>query len=257
MPDSINSDKKRIPDFTSLSRDELYKLDIYHNMDVSMCLSQLNKLYGQINKEQDKDIIASISGNTVIDIGSGLGTLSNRLRDQKFDVVSIEPNPDSAKIASDVFGIEALQYSIYNTPFEDDKFETAIMRECTEHLDMELALNEIRRICSKRVIIFQTNLNTLTTLLRKRGGHDEYNPQNLYYYQDVLKKYGFTQQHIVYRDPFAFPLSGGYSCKQLIPHSVKLEKMIVWTDAQINKLLRVIHVQKYLCWRYILIADKP
>lgn len=256
MEKKENVEYSKLPDFSSLSKEQLYILDIYHKINPDFCKKQLGGLYGNINDLQDKEIIKSVFGNKVLDVGSGLGTLSYRLKKSKYDVTSIEPNEDSSKIAKELFNIDSLPYSIYNTPFSDNEFDTVIFRECVEHLDFELLLPELNRICSKRVIIFQTNLNFLTRSLRTRGDHEEFNTRELDHYQNSLNKFGFKEQSVKYRDPIAFPISGGYHCKQLIPKNNFLENRILDIDIFANKILNYLSISKYFCWRYLLVADK-
>jgi hypothetical protein len=117
-------------------------------------------------------------------------------------------------------------------------------------------MREINRICRHRVIVFQTNLNPLITLARKRIGHEEFNPQQLAYYQKNLADAGFSKQTVIFRDPLAFPLSGGYHAKQLVPRNVIFERAIFNIDGAVTKFLRFTKIAPLLCWRYLLISDK-
>jgi len=246
----------KFPDFSSLTNEELIELEIYHDFDPDFCVRQLNRLYGKINAIQDQEIVKSVYDGKVLDVGSGFGSLSYRLKKNNIDVTSLEPDENSAKIAKAQYGIDSRNYSIYDTPFSDNEFDTVILRECVEHLDFELAMDEIRRICSKRVLIFQTNLNFVTEISRRERDHEEFNPQKLSYYKEYLAKYGFSEQKIIYRDPIAFPLSGGYQYRQLFPKCEFLENGLLKFDGVLNSVLGALRLSKYICWRYLLIADK-
>jgi SAM-dependent methyltransferase len=248
--------KNSIADPTQMTEEELYRLNIYHATDENHSEKQLHSLYGWVNEDQDKQIIISVHGKRVLDVGAGYGTLSRRLKDMGIDVIAIEPNPHTREIAKKWNNVDELPYGIYQTPFDDNYFDTVIMRECVEHLDFPSAMREINRICKRRVLVFQTNLNPLITLARKRIGHEEFNPQKLEYYQKNLADAGFSKQIVIFRDPLAFPLSGGYHARQLVPRNVLLEHAIINIDGAVTKFLRFTKMAPLFCWRYLLLSDK-
>jgi SAM-dependent methyltransferase len=244
------------PDPTKMTEEELYAHNIYHAADDSQSEKQLHSLYGLINEDQDREIISAACGKKVLDVGAGYGTLSRRLKEAGFDVTAIEPNPHTRELAKKWNQVDELPYSIYKTPFEDNYFDTVILRECVEHLNFPEALKEINRICRTRVLVFQTNLNPLITLARKRIGHEEFNPQKLEYYKVNLEKSGFPKQKVLFRDPLAFPLSGGYHASQKIPRRPSIERFVLSFDKILTRLLRGSGLAPRICWRYLLTADK-
>jgi SAM-dependent methyltransferase len=248
--------KKPVADPSLMSEEELYRLNIYHTSDSNYSQKQLNSLYGLVNEDQDHTIVNAVHGKTVLDVGAGYGTLSRRLKDAGLDVTSIEPNPHIREIAKKWNNVDELPLGIYQTPFEDNYFDTVILRECVEHLDFNEALKEIKRICNTRVLVFQTNLNPLITLARKRIGHEEYNPQKFNYYKKKLEEFGFSKQKVIFRDTIAFPLSGGYHAHQLIPRKPSLELAILGIDNMVTKVFQLTGLSSLFCWRYLLISDK-
>lgn len=245
-----------VADPTRMTEDELYRLNVYHSTDEGFSHLQLHSLYGKVNEDQDRFIIKAIQGQRVLDVGAGFGSMARRIRDSGLDITAIEPNPRTREVAKKWYGIEELPYGIYDTPFEDNAFQTVILRECVEHLDIPEALKEINRICSRRVLIFQTNLNPIIEAARKRIGHEEFNPQKLQYYQKCLTRSGFSRQSTLYRDPFAFPLSGGYHARQLVPRNDLVERVVIRVDKAFTILLHACGLSSHFCWRYLLISDK-
>jgi SAM-dependent methyltransferase len=244
------------PDPTKMTEEELYRLNIYHAADDGHSEKQLHSLYGLVNEDQDREIISAIHGKKVLDVGAGYGTMARRLKEAGFEVTAIEPNPHTRKLAKEWNNVDELPHGIYETPFADNYFDTVILRECVEHLDFPKAAQEINRICNTRVLVFQTNLNPLITLARKRIGHEEFNPQKLPYYKINLEKEGFPNQKVLFRDPLAFPLSGGYHARQLVPRSPGFERFVLSFDKMLTKILRFTHLSSLICWRYLLVADK-
>ncbi|NMB77578.1 MAG: methyltransferase domain-containing protein [Methanomicrobiales archaeon] len=243
-------------DPTKMSQEELYRLNIYHETDEVQDKKQLQSLYGQVNEDQDRFIISSVYGKRVLDVGAGYGTLSRRLKEAGLDVTAIEPNPHTRELAKKWNNVDELPYGIYETPFETDTFDTVILRECVEHLDIPAAMKEINRICNRRVLIFQTNLNPLIALARKRIGHEEFNPQKLPYYEKQLADAGFIKQTVIFRDPLAFPLSGGYHARQLVPRYPPAEHAVLWVDHGVTSLMQLTRIARFFCWRFLLIAEK-
>lgn len=243
-------------EYNDLIAQQLHDLEIFHTYNLEFCEKKLRGLYGLLNADQDRDIIEWIVGTSVLDIGSGFGSLARRLIDTGFTVTAIEPDESARAVSKEWNHVDALPLSIYNVPFEDSSFDTIIFRECVEHLNFDLALIEAKRIVRKRVIIFQTNFNLLVSLFRYLIKQREFNPQDLGYYESILKKNGFTITYVAFRDPVAFPLSGGYVRPQLIPHYPQLERRVLSFDRQINALLNHLHLGKYIAWRYLLVADK-
>lgn len=249
-------DMKPPADPTRMTEEELYRLNIYHSSDENHSEKQLHSLYGLVNEDQDRLIISSVHGKRVLDVGAGYGTLSRRLREAGLAVTAIEPNPKTREIARKWNNVDELPYGMYETPFDNNYFDTVILRECVEHLDIPAALGEITRICNRRVLVFQTNLNPLITLARKRIGHEEFNPQKLDYYRKQLEDAGFKKQTVMFRDPLAFPLSGGYHARQLVPRNTWAEHAVLSFDKAATELLRITRTAPLFCWRYLLIADK-
>ena len=128
--------KNSVADPAQMTEQELYRLNIYHSTDENHSKKQLHSLYGRVNEDQDKQIIISVHGKRVLDVGAGYGLLTRRLKDEGFDVIAIEPNLHIREIAKKWNNVDELPYGIYKTPFDDNYFDTVILRECVEHLDI-------------------------------------------------------------------------------------------------------------------------
>ena len=248
--------EKNVANLNQMSEEELYRLNIYHTTDDDYCRKQLDSLYGLVNEDQDRTIISAVYGERILDVGAGNGNLSKRLKDAGFSVTAIEPHAHTRELAKKWNDVDELPYDIYQTPFDDNYFDTVILRECVEHLDFIEAVKEIKRICNTRVLVFQTNLNPLISFARKRSSHEEFNPQKLDYYQKNLQEFGYSKQSLIFRDPLAFPLSGGYQHRQLIPRKKSIENAVLNIDKAVTKLLKCSKTAPLFCWRYLLISDK-
>lgn len=244
----------KLPDVTKLTEEEKIQLDIYHDSDMDLARKNLAGLYGRIAPLQDARIIAAVTGRRVLDVGSGWGGLSARLKSAGLDVVSIEPHLGSREAAKRWHGVEALPYEIYKTPFEDKCFDTVILREVVDHLDFTVAMPEISRICKHSVIIFHPHLTLPLRIARRFFSHPEFNEQHLSHYRKILSTAGFGRQSVTYSDWLAFPLSGGYITRQWAPRCESLESALARFDNWLNG--RMQWAGNLLAWRFLLKADR-
>jgi SAM-dependent methyltransferase len=239
-----------------MENQDRFESNIFHDIKHSKCRKQLDQMYGLVATEQNREIARTISGKKVLDVGAGYGTLTKYLQDSGFDVVGIEPNSEKTVLAREWYGVELSVEDIYDTGFQDNEFDCVILREVVFHLDFTKALKEIDRICKKQVIIFQGN----AVLARKMGQivfkHREYNEKDIAYYMSVLKQGNFYIQDVIFRDPIAFPLSGGFVGIQLVPQMSWLYRVILNLDRTFNSFLKLIKWQQYFCTRYVINAEK-
>ncbi len=237
-----------------LTEEERYHLEIYHDYDDQANKRKLKDFYGKVVAWQDDFIIQRILGRSVLDVGAGYGLLTNTLRARGFSVTGIDPNPRARQYAKEWYGLELLPIDVHATPFADGQFDTAILREAVDHLDMESALRELKRIVSKEVLIFQTNLTGVARTARRLINHHEYNAQPLAYYVAQLRRAGFTIRRIEYHDLFAFPLSGGLLTKQRFPSNPSLQAFVMRWDDRLARLVETMRLARFLCWRYLIHA---
>lgn len=230
-------------------------------MHISNKEARLNRFYGDIARSQNRDIINLISGKRVLDIGCGYGTLINQIKKEKghIEVAGIDVDEEAIKIAKHLYGIDVNPLSVYAMNFEDNSFDTVILRDAIHHFNadgnLKLVLNEIKRVCRKELIIFDPNPNWILRFSRKIINHED--PEAPL--RDVVKALndsGFKVEKCRWRDVIAFPLSGGFVGKELVPNINFFKKIIIVLDNCINFVLRTLKIQRYVCWRYLIYAVK-
>jgi len=105
-----------------------------------------------LNKESISYIDNNISGNTVLDVASGRGFLSQRLAKNGYNVTGVD-----IVQALDLPQNENLRFlsaEITNLPFDNQCFDSVVCTHTLEHIrDLPQALKEVRRVCKKRLII--------------------------------------------------------------------------------------------------------
>ena len=230
-------------------------------MDITNKERRLNRFYGDVARLQNRAIIDLITGSKILDIGCGYGTLIKQIMDEKHgaEVVGIDIDPESISKAKELYGLNIKPISVYNMSFTDGSFETIILREAIHHFDepgsLDRALSEIRRVCSKELIVFDPNPNWIVKLSRRLIKHKD--PEApLETVLQALRSKGFAVKTCKLRDVIAFPLSGGFVGRELVPNVKFMKDIIVTLDGAINVLLRMLRIEKFFCWRYVIYAVK-
>ena len=243
-------------DITQLSEADKYRLEIYHTTNSVFDRQKLQTLYGRVAAMQNRLIIHSITGKKVLDVGAGYGWLARMLVDAGLDVVAIDPNEECCRFAREWYGVAVERKEIYSTGFDDARFDTVILREVVEHLNFARAMEEISRIVGHELILFQTNLNLFVKLSRALARHKEFNEQPLEYYERIIQQFGFRIEKIFFRDVIAFPLSGGFVTRQWFPDNASLQNGLLRIDEWSNRILRLVGLSEFICWRCMLYATR-
>ncbi len=230
-------------------------------MNIAQKEKRISRFYGDVAREQNGDIIRLVTGRRVLDVGCGYGNLIAQIRKEKkgVEVIGIDVDPESIKTAKDLYGIEVRQMSACNLEFPDDFFDTVILRETIHHIAAEdsfgSALKEIRRVCKKELIVFDPNPNWVLRVSRKIIRHvDPEAPIDGII--KALEANGFNVRECRLRDVIAFPLSGGFVGKELVPNIGPLKRVVINLDRHLNNVMRKLRLQKHFCWRYLIYATK-
>ena len=222
---------------------------------------RLGRFYGSVARSQNNDIISLISGRRILDIGCGYGCLLDQIRRDRpvSEVFGVEIDPESIEMGRRLYNIDIRRMSAYKLDFPDGHFDTVILRETIHHFDtyanLKAALNEIRRVCGKELIIFDPNPNWIVKLSRKLIKHvDPEAPCD--YVVKALRESGFKIASLKWRDVIAFPLSGGFIGKEFVPNIKFFKDAVMMLDKTINIILSGLNIQKHFCWRYLIYAVK-
>jgi hypothetical protein len=104
------------------------------------------------------------------------------------------------------------------------------------------------RVCSTRLVVFEPNPSLPLKIGRTLIGHvDPTLPVDAA--RPLLQKAGFQVKSVQYHASFAFPLSGGYVGKPLLPKRVPARLFDV--DEGIVRVLG-----RSVAWRYLMVAEK-
>ncbi|MBP7055337.1 MAG: class I SAM-dependent methyltransferase [Candidatus Omnitrophica bacterium] len=230
-------------------------------MEVTNKEIRLRRFYGDVARVQNRAILGFMTGVRVLDVGCGYGCLVDQIKREKtgIEVIGIDVDPESIKIAKSMYGIDVRPVSVCNMNFPDGYFDTVILREAVHHLyheaDFARAMSEIGRVCKKELIIFDPNPNWVVKLCRKiiRHSDPEADPTSI---MNAIEKNGFKVTSCIWRDVVAFPASGGFVGREIVPNNSFIKKYILLIDEWLNLICRKLRIQRYICWRYIIYATK-
>ena len=105
-----------------------------------------------LNKRCVKEILSSLDGETVLDVGAGRGYLAGLMREtHKVTAVDIMFSEQTRKAYPDVTFVES---RIDDLPFPDASFDTVVCTHTLEHVqDLPRAIASLRRVARKKVIV--------------------------------------------------------------------------------------------------------
>lgn len=100
------------------------------------------------------ELLPLVTGNKILDIGCGSGSLVNVLTSRGFEAVGIDIIPQFIAFARNNYQGKFLVADANQLPFESKTFDTVFVRNVLEHLDNDLkALKEALRVGKKVVVI--------------------------------------------------------------------------------------------------------
>jgi SAM-dependent methyltransferase len=215
-------------------------------------VDRFNRFYGRVAKDQNESILQHISGATLLEVGCGFGQFVKQA-DTQIRAFGIDHDIDALRTGRKVFDIDLALSDSYSLCFRNQSIDTIVLRETAHHLDMHKALPEFARVSTKKLVIFEPNINFFVRLARKIIRHRDYEAP-LKVLVRVLEDNGYEVQNVSFRDVLAFPLSGGLVGYELVPHIKWLERFILEFDHLLVKVLKYVGIERYFCWRYLIVA---
>lgn len=94
------------------------------------------------------------AGKKIIECGCNEGFVSKALMENGGIVTPVDYDPAMCKKANDIFGLDVVQGSIMDLPFEDQSFDIALGCEVLEHISNPFkGLSELFRVAREKVVI--------------------------------------------------------------------------------------------------------
>jgi SAM-dependent methyltransferase len=224
----------------------------YANYDPEQIL-RLDGFYGQVDDGFNKRIGDYVAGKRVLDFGCGFGSLVDHLHRRGFEAVGIDLLDFQVAAGRERFPDADLRVVTPDSlPFAELTFDTVVFKESLHHLaaesDIDVELAEVARVCAHRILIFEPNPSVPLKIGRTLIGHvDPTLPVSAT--RALLEQAGFSIVAVHYLSSFAFPLSGGYVGKPLLP--ARTPASILRLDDHLTRVLG-----RHFAWRYLLVADR-
>lgn len=231
--------------------------NVIHDEDHEANHRKLQGLYGRVAERQNARIAAACAGPRVLDVGAGYGNLTRRLLNAGFDATGIEIDDEKIPLARQWYDVRLDKVDIHESGYADGQFDTVIFREVIRHLRLEEVCRQAARIAARRVIVFQANPIWMLRLAYKISGHHEHAEYGLSDIADTLRSAGLSVRKIEYYDTIAFPLSGGYIGRQLVPNWRWLQGAALGVDAACTGFARLLGLGRWMCYRGLIVGEKP
>jgi len=132
---------------TAFALDEADFRDVYRRIAGS-------EVHGDtdLNEACIERILASVSGRSVLEVGTGRGLLAGKLA--AGHVVTAVDLVISADLRERLPDVSLQEANIEALPFQDDEFDTVVCTHTLEHVQrLPLAIAELRRVAARRLII--------------------------------------------------------------------------------------------------------
>jgi len=232
--------------------------DVIHDEDHVRNRRRLKGMYGRVAHSQNRQIIDHCIGQRILDVGAGYGNLTWELLDRGKTPIGIEVDEEKIEKAIEWFGVELVPADFYAwDQARDGMVDTVVFREVLNHLDLDAALSKAFSITRRRCLVFQGTEILPLRLAKRLYGHVEFNQKSPRQIVAGLMRTEFVIRHVVYRDPLAYPLSGGYCGHCWTPSVEPFESLVMSLDHIAARLVNLCGLGRHLCFRVLIVAEKP
>jgi SAM-dependent methyltransferase len=220
---------------------------------------RLKKFYGAVAADQNRFILARVSGEKILELGCGYGSLIQEAKKSGRGILGLDIDLPTLKMGRDLYpdlGAKLVQGDMARLPFRDRSFHTVVLRESLHHVLWEKVLPEILRVCQREILIFEPNPNWLLRCCRVLISHED---QEIPFgaLVDFLADQRVATETVLFRDLLAFPLSGGFVGREWVPPMRTFFPLLLRVDKGLQGLVRFLGIEKALCWRYLVKGTLP
>ena len=221
-------------------------------------INRLDGFFGKVDERLNVRIASWISGERVLEIGCGFGQLVEHLRKTGYSATGIDMLEHCVVAGQRRFPQADLRVaSSEQLEFADSSVDTVILKDTIHHVyeeaDIHEFLTDVKRVCRKRIIVSDPNPTAILLLARKLIRHRDAvcSPEQA---EQAISQAGFVLVHKSFGEVLAFPLSGGFVGKPMVPNNM-IGNLVLGLDSLMEKALEWLHLHHHACWRYLLVAD--
>jgi ubiquinone/menaquinone biosynthesis C-methylase UbiE len=222
---------------------------------------RLEKFWGAVDRKYVDLIREWVPAGTVLDVGCGYGTTTAVVDAMEgVTCIGIDCDPESLAIARRLHPQCNVQnQNCEDLPFEDDTFDGVILRDVLHHLyreaNFERVRNELIRVAKDgaRVIVLDPNVNLILRVARVIARHEDAECT----FADALALLDGMNCRVVhssFNTVYSLPLSGGYVGVNLVPPAAFLQRLILSSERQVERLVARVGLERALCWRYLIVG---
>lgn len=226
----------------TLTKRELNEQDFYNSLSNESreywgCQTPMGRYRMKMRSELVKKFINTKKGTRILDLGCGLGSLTQHFKNIKAKVIGVDISPLSISYAKKHIKSTNITFQVQNghdLGFTENYFDAVIGNGILHHLDLKKALPEIFRVLKPGGNIFFTEPNLVNPeiylerkipLLRKLVGNSQDETAfSRWWIKKILEKYKFKNVQALPFD-FLYPALPVSLSKTLRVFSEILEKI--------------------------------
>jgi SAM-dependent methyltransferase len=224
---------------------------------------RLQGFWGRVDARHNALVRARIASGPVLDLGCGFGTLTRAVtRDDGMTCVGADNDPSALATARRL--CRDCRFELCDAsalPFDDASFGTIVMRDSLHHLvnasNWPGIAGELLRVLQPRgrVVVLDPNVTAIVRLARLVVRHED-EACSGEQARATMEALGLRVSELTFNTLFSLPLSGGYVGVPLVPRIAGLQRLLLWIEERLERVLARTRVLRRLAWRYLLVADR-
>jgi SAM-dependent methyltransferase len=224
---------------------------------------RLEQFWGKVDQKHIKSFFPYIKGPEILDVGCGNGSTTNHIStNSNWKCTGIDYKEEAIAGAYKLFpSCNFLKADCEYLPFENQRFNTIILRDVLHHLYKEADFNkvssELNRVAAPNatMIFFDPNVIFILKLMRMIIKHHD--PECSYKDAcNIMQGLGYNITQTKFNTLFSLPLSGGYIGINFVPNISVLHSLLLITEKVNEVILQALGLGRFFCLRYLVVGEK-
>jgi ubiquinone/menaquinone biosynthesis C-methylase UbiE len=223
---------------------------------------RLKQFWGKVDQKHIKSFFPFIKGPEILDVGCGNGSTTHHIAtNSSWKCTGIDYEEEAITGVRKLFPLcNFLKADGENLPFENQRFNTIILRDMLHHLykeaDFKKVSSELNRVAAPNatLIIVDPNVIFILKLMHKILKHHD--PECSY--KDaciIMQKLGYHITQNKFNTLFSLPLSGGYIGINFVPNISVLHSLLLFTEKVSEVILKALGLGRFFCLRYLVVGE--